>query len=246
MSKELENKVIEEEKAKIRKRVLNKYRRIAQEEVKNHKIFLDKTPELKAHIQELQNKLLQEYQDFIEQEVEEKVKQFKKSKRFKDQLRKKIRSTLKIPTLKQIKKCQKLPIRIPKEFILLLQKEINKDCSEKDFIEIQEIEYITMNVLFAIIKRMTDGFKVKIGTICKLWVEKRDIVVNFPDVKERIQEDRLIPKMELCKIFDHQFFKRLNAKNEAIINYYKQKTERMLMLLKIKTRNKGLSNNGND
>ena len=103
MSKELENKVIEEEKAKIRKRVLNKYKRMAQEEVKNHKIFLDKTPELKAHIQELQNKLLQEYQDFIEQEVEEKVKQFKKSKRFKDQLRKKIRSTLKIPTLKQIK-----------------------------------------------------------------------------------------------------------------------------------------------
>ena len=56
MSKELENKVIEEEKAKIRKRVLNKYKRMAQEEVKNHKIFLDKTPELKAHIQELQNK----------------------------------------------------------------------------------------------------------------------------------------------------------------------------------------------
>ena len=41
MSKELENKVIEEEKAKIRKRVLNKYKRMAQEEVKNHKIFLD-------------------------------------------------------------------------------------------------------------------------------------------------------------------------------------------------------------
>ena len=244
MSKELENKVIEEETAKIRKRVLNKYKRMAKEEIKNHKIFLDKTPELKEQIQELQDRLLQEYQEIIEQEIEEKVKKFKKSKRFVDQLRKKIRSTLNIPTLKQIKKCQKLPIRIPKDFILLLQKEVNKDCSEKDILDIQEIEYITMNVLFAIIKRMIDGFKVKIGTICRLWVDKRDIIINFPEVQNRIQEDRLIPKMELCKIFDNQFFKRLNTKNEAIINYYKQKTERMLILLKVKTRNKGL--NGND
>ena len=73
-----------------------------------------------------------------------------------------------------------------------------------------------------------------------IFTQKRDIRVNLPDDKincERILEDRIIPKVKLCRAFDFKYFLEINKNNKAILNYYKEKAERYLMLLKIKKGN---------
>lgn len=76
------------------------------------------------------------------------------------------------------------------------------------------------------------GYRLKIGTILYIWLNKRDVRVNLPNVKSKIISDRLIPKIKLCNNFDRTLFLEINKNNQAIINYYKMKAERYLSLFK--------------
>ena len=44
----------------------------------------------------------------------------------------------------------------------------------------------------------------------------------------------MFPKLKLCSSFDTSLFRIINKDNESIINYYKAKAERLLILLKVK------------
>ena len=71
----------------------------------------------------------------------------------------------------------------------------------------------------------------------KFLSKTRDVRVNLPDEKiecSRILEDRIIPKIKLCKEFGRNYFMKINENNQAIINYYREKTERFLILIRNK------------
>ena len=106
----------------------------------------------------------------------------------------------------------------------------------------EEIKYILLCLLYKVIDYLKEGYKIKFGTIFKISLEQRDIRVNLPNVRNRIIEDRLIPKIELCRSFGYNLFQEINKDNAPIINYYRSKIERYLMLLKVKQSNKNENN----
>ena len=72
----------------------------------------------------------------------------------------------------------------------------------------EEIQYLTLITLYGIINYIKQGFVIKIGTCLKFISKTRDVRINLPDEKtnSRILEDRIIPKVELCKEFGRKYF----------------------------------------
>ena len=93
-----------------------------------------------------------------------------------------------------------------------LYQEVNSDKSECELSK-EEIKYILLCLLYKVIDYLKEGYKIKFGTIFKIWLEKRDIRVNLPNVRNRIIEDRLIPKIELCRSFGYNLFQEINKDN---------------------------------
>lgn len=111
-----------------------------------------------------------------------------------------------------------------------MYEEINSDGQSE--MSKEEIKYILLSILYTIISYMQNEYIVKISTIFKMFLTKRDLRINLPNIHNRILEDRTIPKLELCNVFDHKLFQEINKNNEAIQNYYKAKSDRLLTLLK--------------
>lgn len=93
---------------------------------------------------------------------------------------------------------------------------------------------MTLLILYAIIDNIVDGKVVKLSYLFRVWLNKRDFVSNLPCVEDKISMDRLFPKFKLCNSFNNKLFRIINAKNEAIMNFYRAKTDRFLRFLKVR------------
>lgn len=226
----IEEKVCNKYRNKVSKIIKKRYSKKAKEEARSKKIYLESGGDMRKKISELAKQIYKTYSPIIETEIEEKVTSFINSDKFK--LAVEAEKSIKKLNYKSLKKYQEFKISVGNGFIDRLYEEVNADS--EIIISKEEIKYILLSTIYTIIKYLKDGFTVKIGTILKFWLTKRDVRVNLPDVHTRILEDRLIPKVALCKSFDYKLFHSINQNNEAIINYYKAKAERFLMLLKIK------------
>lgn len=236
-----EEKIIKKYKNKISTLIRHKYKKISEQEAKQKKIYLENSEYNKKSLNDLKKEIYATYSDIIEEEIKIKVEEYINSDRFKQTLKAEEKISKRKLSYKSLKQYQEFNLNIPKYFLDELYKEVNKNISEPG-ITVEEIKYILLLTMYKMIDCLKNGFKIKIGTICHIWFEKRDMRINLPNIKDRILENRLVPKIKLCKSFDYELFKEINKDNQAILNYYKQKIERWLILLKIKNGNKENAN----
>lgn len=228
----IEEKVYKKYRTKISQAIRLKYKNKAHNEAVSRKIYLETNENNRKNIQELAKQIYKTYEHIINTEIDIKLNEFLSSQRFKESVDKEIDLQNKKLSYKSLKRYQDLKIGIDKKFINAMLNEINTEGETK--INEEELRYILLLIFYKIIDYIKAGYKIKISTLCTLWVEKRDFRVNLPDIKNRILEDRLVPKLKLCKKFSYNLFNEINKENKAIINYYKAKLERFLILLKIK------------
>lgn len=228
----IEEKICKEYRTKISKLVRSKYKKIAHNDAVSRKIYLEAEENSRKKIQELARQIYQTYEHLIDTEIESRFNDFVSSPKFKESVNREIDLQNKKLSYKSLKRYQDFKIGIDKSFIKAMLDEVNVDGEPE--INEEELKYILLLILYKIIDYIRDGYKIKISTLCTIWIEKRDFRVNLPDVKSRILEDRLMPKLKLCKKFSYELFNEINKDNKAIINYCKAKLERFLILLKIK------------
>lgn len=237
----IKEKVLNKYSRNIAKFIKNKYKKISLKEAKEKKIYLDSSQNMRKNINEIAKNIYETYLPIIEQETSMKIEEFVLSEEFQKAILNEEKLSKRSLSYKNLKQYKKFPINIPSSFIDLMYDEVNKDISEPN-IPKDEIKYILLLILYKIIQSIVNGIKIKIGTFAYIWCDIRDIRVNLPDVKNRILSNRFVPKIKLCRKFDYDLFKEINKDNDAIMNYYKAKVDRFLMLLKIKNRSK----NGNN
>ena len=228
---------------RITNTVKNKYNRICDTELKNKEFYFEKG---KKHIseQEIRSQILKSYEPLIKQEIKYLYENILNSDTYQNALNNEEKLQLNRLHYKNLKEYQKFPIHIPDSFIDAILNELCGAFSstERAFSR-EEVQYLTLITLYGIIDYIKQGFEIKIGTVLKFLSKTRDVRVNLPDEKiecSRILEDRIIPKVKLCKEFGRNYFMKINENNQAIINYYREKTERFLIL--IKGNNKGENN----
>lgn len=227
----LEEKVLKKYRQEISKIIRNKYRKKSQIEAEKEKYCLSAEGNVRNTINDLAKDIYQTYLPVIEEEIESKIEVFKNSDKFKKAIQtEKIISKKKI-SCKSLKKYQEFEIGINNTLLDNLFIEVNNNDKEP-LISREEIKYILLSILYKIIDYIKDGYKIKIGTMMSIWLDKRDIRVNLPEVTDRILEDRLVPKISLGNAFGYKLFQAINHDNTAIINYYQAKMERFLMLIK--------------
>ena len=226
---------------RISKYIRNKYKKVAENELKNKDFYFEKG---KTYIQidKYKKNIIKSYEPLIQQEIEDMYKSTLSSKKFEKALKSEEELCTKKLHYKNLKDYQKFPIHIPDNFLEALNNELNLNLSqnEKAF-EKEEIQYLTLISLYAIIDCIKENFIVKIGTVLKFFKNTRDIRINLPDSKincPRILEDRIVPKIKLCPRFDYKYFLKINENNKAIMNYYKEKMERYLIGIKVKNADK--------
>lgn len=227
-----EQKVYNKYKREISKIIRAKYKRKAHEEAKIKKIYFKSGENVRKKIDEISQELYKTYLPIIEEEIDIRLNEFLNSEKFKKAVKAENDLIKKKLNYKSLKKYQEFEININNTFLKNLYQEVN-NCDDIEITE-EEIKYILLSIFYKIIDYIKDGYVVKIGTVFKIWLDKRDVRVNLPDVRTRILEDRLIPKIELCKTFGYKLFHSINIDNKAIMNYYKAKMDRFLMLLKVK------------
>lgn len=232
MSK-IEEKIIDRYKKHITKLIKRKYFLLSEQEAKNKKFYLEKKSNTPENIAKIQKEIYANYSEIIESEIEIRVEQFVNSEKFKKSIESQSKLEKRKLSYKNLKQYQDFTINILQSFLDLMDEEVNKDKNLKK-ISKEEIKYILLLVFYKIINKIREGYKVKVGTLFYIWIEKRDVRVNLPSASKRIIEDRLIPKLKLCRSFGYEVFKSINKDNEAILTYYKEKLERFLLLLKLK------------
>ena len=220
----------------IRKSVINKYRNKAHNEALASKMYLDKEDNTRQ-FGILKRQIYRTYMPIIDEEINYRLNEILKSPRFEQAVKAEIALNKKTLHYKSLRRYQSHPIHISSEFLNLLSLEVNNNMHENDVISINELRYLTLIIFYAIIDYIRDGYKIKFGTLFRIWCEKRDFVSNLPLTNGKIKSDYLFPKVKLCKAFDNTLFNKINEDNEAIMNYYKAKMERLLILLKIKKAN---------
>lgn len=236
----IEEKVLKSYRDNISRIIRRKYRKKALLEARSKKMYFPVGENNRDIIKNLTNDIYATYTVIIESEIEVLVSEFKNSEKFQKAINAEKELSKKKLNFKSLKKYQEFKINIDKKFLKLLYEEVNSDDQIK--ISIEEIQYIILLIFYKIIDYIKNGYKVKVGTIFNIWLDKRDMRINLPDVKNHLLENRIVPKLKLCKGFSYNLFNAINKDNEAIINYYKAKMERFLMLLKIK----GGKTNAND
>lgn len=220
----------------IRKSVINKYKKKALNEAMASKMYLDKEDNSRQ-LGFLKRQIYQTYMPIIDEEINYRLNEILNSPRFDKAVEAEKALGKKTLHYKSLRRYQQQPIHITDDFLNLLSLEVNKDAPSDDIISINELRYLTLTILYAIIDYIKDGYRIKFGTLFRIWCEKRDFISNLPLVNGKIKEDYLFPKVKLCKAFDNVLFNKINEDNEAIMNYYKAKMERLLILLKIKKAN---------
>ena len=216
----------------VRQSVSRKYKKIASEEANSKKIYFNKE-DCSKQLLKLKKDIYNSYSAMIEDEISSRLLRITKSDKFSRAVNAERELSKKTLHYKAIKKYQRLPIHISDSFIDELYHEVNKDVIDADLIKREELRYLTLLIFYGIIDSIKQGLIVKFGTVCRLWCNKRDFVSNLP-IDNRIKYDRMFPKLKLCSSFDTSLFRIINKDNESIINYYKAKAERLLILLKVK------------
>lgn len=224
---------------RITKIVKNKYKRLCNIELKNKDFYFEKGKKTFLE-QDIRCKIMKSYEPLIENEIKYLYQNVLSSESYQIALENEQKLQLNKLHYKNIKEYQKFPIHVSDNFINYLLTEINKDIKNnyKPFTK-EEVQYLTLITLYSIIDYIKQGFIIKIGTCLNFLSNIRDIRINLPDEKiecSRIIQDRIIPKVKLCKEFGKNYFMKINENNQAIINYYKEKTERFLILIKIKNK----------
>lgn len=239
--KDIEKALLKKYLKRITNTVRNKYKRLCDTELKNKEFYFDKGKKY-AEEQEIRIQILKSYEPLIEQEIKYLYENIINSDTYQNALKNEEKLQLNRLHYKNLKEYQKFPIHIPESFIEAILSELCGICetSERSFTP-EEIQYLTLITLYGIIDYIKQGFEIKIGTALKFLSKTRDVRVNLPDEKiecSRILEDRIIPKIKLCKEFGRNYFMKINENNQAIINYYKEKTERFLILIRNKKEEK--------
>lgn len=226
-----EEKVLKKYRREITRIIRNKYKTRANNEARAQKFCLPAKKDVGTRVEDLAKDIYESYIPVMLEEIEIKVNEFYNSYQFKKNVENEKKINKKKVSYKSLKRFQELKIGIHSLLLDKLYEEVNKDGAENP-IEKDELKYILLSIIYKVIEYMQNGYKVKIGTLFTIWLEKRDVRVNLPDVETRILEDRLIPKIALCPQFSYRLFQAINKGNTALINYYKAKTERFLLLLK--------------
>lgn len=227
----IEEKVLKKYKKEISRIIKNKYRKKARNEADKQKFYLLASSNMRKPIANLANEIYKTYIPIIEEEIENKVNFFLESEKFKKSVEAENEINKKKLSCKSLKKFQEFEININNTLLDNLVSEINSDIAETSMSK-EEVKYILLSIMYKIIDYIKSGYKVKIGTMMSIWLNKRDVRVNLPDVANRILEDRLIPKISLGKTFNYNLFQTINEDNIAIMNYYQAKMERFLKLIK--------------
>jgi hypothetical protein len=232
-------------KKKYLKRITNivkrKYKNICNTELKNKEFYFEKGKKSVSE-QKIKEQILKSYEPIIEQEIKYLYENIINSDTYQNALENEEKLQLNRLHYKNLKEYQKFPIHIPESFIDAILNELSdvSASSERAFSR-EEVQYLTLITLYGIIDYIKQGFEIKIGTVLRFLSKTRDVRVNLPDEKiecSRILEDRIIPKIKLCKEFGRNYFMKINENNQAIINYYKEKTERFLILIRNKKEEK--------
>ena len=237
--KEIEKSLQKKYLKRVTNTVKNKYKRICDTELKNKDFYFEKGKKVQSE-QEIRKQILKSYEPLIQQEIEYLYQNIINSDTYKNALENEEKLQLNRLHYKNLREYQRFPIHIPDEFIDCMLGELNSSLKPgiRQFTK-EEIQYLTLITLYAIIDYIKQGFVIKIGTCLKFMSKQRDIRVNLPDEKiscSRILENRIVPKVQLCKEFGRNYFMKINENNEAIINYYKEKVERFLILIRSKNR----------
>ena len=228
-------------KKKYLKRITNivkrKYKNICNAELKNKEFYFEKGKKSVSE-QKIKEQILKSYEPIIEQEIKYLYENIINSDTYQNALENEEKLQLNRLHYKNLKEYQKFPIHIPESFIdAILNKLSDVSASSERAFSREEVQYLTLITLYGIIDYIKQGFEIKIGTCLKFFSKTRDVRINLPDEKiecSRILEDRIIPKIKLCKEFGRNYFMKINENNQAIINYYKEKTERFLILIRNK------------
>lgn len=231
--KKIKEKVLKKYKKEISKIIKNKYKKRAKEKANREKFYLSASKNMRKPISELAKNIYETYIPIIEEEIDNKTNIFLESEKFKKAVEAEIAINKKKLSCKSLKKFQEFEIGINNVLLENLSKEVNSDIAETP-ISKEELKYILLSILYKIIDYLKNGYKIKIGTMLSIWLDQRDIRINLPQVKNRILEDRLVPKLTLCKSFGYNLFQTINKDNIAIMNYYQAKMERFLLLIKKK------------
>lgn len=220
--------VISKYKKLIRRSLARKYRNMAKREAENKRIYLA-NKNVQQQLKKIESEIYQSYMPVMETEVEIRIQEAIESPRFQKAVEKQKEFLKKRLSFKQLKDYQACPINIPLRFLEILSEEMG----END-ISLQNLKYLIFVIIYGILKKIKEGYKVKFGNLFYIWCDKRDLRCNLPEAKERILEDRLFPKFKFSKSFDRRLFNRINDDNEAIKEFYRQKAERLFKRLKIR------------
>lgn len=231
ITEKIKQKVLNDYRLNISKIIRAKYKKKAYLEAKAKKIYFDPKEDLAKQFQEVQSEIYKKYKPIIEDEIKIKLEDFIDSERYEKAIENEINLSKRKLSYKILKRYQQFNINIHKKFLDYLYDEVNSDPKET-VIKMEELHYIVLCIFYKIIDILMAGYRLKIGTILYIWLNKRDVRVNLPNVKSKIISDRLIPKIKLCNNFDRTLFLEINKNNQAIINYYKMKAERYLSLFK--------------
>lgn len=215
--------------------VRNKYKKIVESEIQNKRMYLDKGKSAEK-LKEIEREIYKSYEPLIREEIQDKLDRIFSSQEYSVALYEAEKANRNRLHYKCLHDYQKFPVSVPTLFIKEIQELLNSDLETGEYeYTYEELMYLTLLTLYAIIDCILDNIQVKIGTLFKIFIRKRDIRINLPDEKincPRILEDRIIPKIELCRAFDHKYFLEINKDNEAIMNYYREKQERYLGIIK--------------
>ncbi len=228
----IEKKIYKKYIKKIKNSVRNKYKKLANKEALEKKIYLNKD-NCSENFSILKNDIYKSYIPLINDEINSRIENILNDIKFQNTVEIEKELSKKKLHFKALKKYQKLPIHISEKFLDELFLEVNSGIIKKsDIINKKELKYLTLLIFYAIIDNIKQGKIIKFGTIFRIWCNKRDFISNLPNIEEKIKLDMFFPKLELCYNFNNRLFKLINIDNEAILNFYKAKTDRYLKHLR--------------
>lgn len=225
-----ENKVYQKYKKFITRSVIRTYRNMAKREAQSKKIYLDDV-NVNKQIKDIEKDIFKTYSALIEDEISYRLEKVMQSEKYRIAIEKEKYLSKKNLSYKSLKMYKECPISISPRFLEILSEEMGEHN-----IPIQNIKYLTLVLIYGMLKKIKDGYRIKFCNLFYIWCDKRDFICNLPDKVNRIMPDRLIPKFKFSKAFDRKLFHKLNEDNEAILEFYRQKSERLLMYLGLKKR----------